>query len=140
VKPWLVIVVIGATAPAAALASPAFELRLPERSAVKIGARAEISLTIAARPGHTISRDGPLAIDVSIEPAAGLDLARRRYRRDDAVDAEADAPRFEIAVAGKTAGQYRLRIKARFWVCRKRTCWPVRATGEVPVDVAPASP
>lgn len=136
-------IAIGLFASPALSAPEAYELRLPERLSVVKGESGAISLTIAPGAGHSVSRDGPLRIDVSAVPASGLALAEARYTRADAADPEADAPRFEIGYTAELPGGYAVAIEMRFWICRERTCRPVRETRTVDVAVtepAPPSP
>jgi hypothetical protein len=124
--------------PAAARAQrPGYELLLPESVVVAEGAEAKVSLTISPAPGRSISRKGPLRVALSAEPADGLVLPRRRYRRADAADVLAESPRFDLAVRGRRAGRHRLRVAVRFWLCGRRTCWPVAAERGVAVEVSP---
>jgi hypothetical protein len=116
------------------------DVRLADHVQLTAGATGVISLTIAPRARHTISRDGPVIVELSVEPANGLDLPRRRYRRADAADVEAEAPRFDLALRARQPGSYRLRVRARFWVCARRTCRPVREERTVAVDVAASPP
>jgi len=127
-----------------------FELRLePSSVDATTGEEGAVSLTIAPAAGYTIDRDGPVRVRVTVEPDKGLELHQTRYRRADAADARADAPRFDLRWRAASAGNYELRIDARFWVCRRYTCRaaveqrtvPVRITDppppEPPADAAP---
>jgi hypothetical protein len=130
------LVVLGAYIAPAASAPTAYELRLPATK----GDSGAVSLTIAPGAGHSVSRDGPLRIDVSAVPNAGLKLSATRLTRSDAADPEADAPRFELGYTAELPGGYAVAIEIRFWICRKRTCRPVRETRTVDVAVAEPAP
>ncbi len=133
-------VAVVAALPAAAAPRPGYTIALPERIELAAGQGGEVSLTIAAQPGYTISRSGPLRVSLSAEPADAVELPRRRYHRAHAADRLAEAPRFDLAVRGVRPGRHRLVIDVLFWVCRGRTCRPVRAERAVAIDVRPAAP
>jgi hypothetical protein len=117
---------------------PGYSIVLPAEVAVSERSDARVSLTIAPEPGRTISRKGPLRVTVAADPADGLELPRRRYRRSDAADKLAESPRFDLAVRGRRAGRHRLLVSVRFWLCGRSTCRPVAAERSVPVEVTPA--
>ena len=54
---------------------------------------------------------------VDLAPDAGVTVKKRRLGRADAVDPEADAPRFAIAVRGDAPGDYAVQLHVRFWLC-----------------------
>ena len=124
-------------------APPAYRLELPERLTVERGASGAISLTIAPAQGHVVSRDGPVRIDISAVPDSGLELTKSRYSRAESVDADAAAPRFDLAFVAALPGGYAVAIEVRFWICGSRTCRPVRESRTVDVaveEVAPPAP
>lgn len=135
---WLVAGSVGAAGPAVAQPSPApaapatpaaivgHDIKLATSDSAGVGQTRSLSLTIAPRPGHVISQDGPLRIDVSAEPPAGIELAKKRYERRDAADAQAEAPRFDIRYRAAAPGEHAVLVDMRFWVCGRHTCWPVR--------------
>jgi hypothetical protein len=135
---WAVAIALAAALPGAAAARPGFAIVLPDQVTVAERAEGKVSLTIAPEPGRTVSRKGPLRVTLAAEPQGGLELPRRRYRRSDAADALAESPRFDLAVRGRRAGQVRLVVAVRFWLCGRWTCWPVAAERRVPVEVTPA--
>ncbi len=130
------IALLGMAAPAAA--RPGYSIALPAEVAVAEKSETKVSLTIAPEPGRTISRKGPIRVSLAADPADGLELPRKRYRRADAADAQADSPRFDLAVRGRRAGKHRLLVSIRFWLCGRSTCWPVAAERSVPVEVTAA--
>ena len=117
-----------------AAASPAraddWEVRVPAQVDVTAGEAATVSLTIAGLGGKMISKDGPVRLELS---STTLQLPRPRYSRRDAADPAADAPRFDLGVVAKEAGDHQLGIALRFWVCGPRACKPVRTTRTVAV-------
>jgi hypothetical protein len=126
----------------AGAAAQGYALRVdPTEVALAPGDAGAVSLTIAPAAGHAIDRDGPLRVRLAAAPAGGIELARAHYRRGDAADAEADAPRFDLRFRAAAAGDYELAVDARFWLCRRYTCRAVRESRRIPVRVrAPAPP
>lgn len=116
---------------------PGFEVRVVAPAEVGPGEAAAVSVTLAPTAGHTIAAEGPLLLALDADDA--LALPRRRYLRKDAADPAADAPRFDVKVRAKAAGDHRLTIAARFWLCAAKTCRPVTATRAVVIH-APAPP
>jgi hypothetical protein len=135
---------LGHGAPALADDGRDHEIRLPVEDRAVTGAQRVLSLTIAPLPGYTISRDGPLLVDLSVDPRAsqgdGLHLPRRRYQRGDAADARAEAPRFDLRYQAGAPGRHTLTVHLRFWVCARRTCRPVHASRDVMIEVTAPGP
>lgn len=126
-----------AAAPAHAQ-QPGWELRIPERLEVAAGSTAALAITVAVDRGLTVSKDGPVIVDLA--PAPGVTLKKRRLGRADAVDPEADAPRFAAQVRGDTAGEVVVKIHVKLWLCGGKVCRPVdvRRQTTVVVTAAPA--
>jgi hypothetical protein len=57
---------------------------------------------------------------------SGVELSRKLYRRQDAVDPRAEAPRFEIAFARATPGA-RIEAELTFYICKAARCRPIVA-------------
>lgn len=115
---------------------PDVTLRVAGELTVQIGEAAALSVTVAPSSGRTVSADGPLRVAVSVD-GDGVALPRRRYARKDAADPAADAPRFDVRVRGKVAGDHRMTLDVRFWLCGTKTCRPVHLTRTVAVHVEP---
>ncbi|TMQ06284.1 MAG: hypothetical protein E6J90_46215 [Deltaproteobacteria bacterium] len=134
---WLALAMLG-WAPAAAQRDPGWEVRVAERIDVAAGATVQLPIALAVDRGLTVSRDAAVIIDLT--PEAGVTVKKRRLGRGDAVDPEADAPRFAATVHGDVPGEHAVRLRVRFWLCRSRTCRPidvqrvatVAVTGETP--------
>ena len=103
-------------------------------AALIVGQPGAASIALAPAPGVTIPPDAPLSLTAT--PPTGVRAPRPRLRRADAADPRAQAPRFDLALAGDTPGSYVVPVVARFWSCGRRSCWPTRATVDVPVTVA----
>jgi hypothetical protein len=127
---------------------PALLMALPARAAddlgvelvkstpapVTKGQRAAVSLTLLPRAGTRLLADGPLVVHVSGD---GLTVERALYRREDAVDPRAEAPRFELAFRGTRPGAAELRARCSFYACRGARCRPVESEALFKVDIAP---
>jgi len=132
-----VLVVLLAGAVGAEQAERGYELKLePGAVDTRPGGAGAVSVTIAPQPGYSIDRDGPLRIQVEIAGGDGVELPRTRYRRADAADARADAPRFDLRYKAIAVGSYELHIDAHFWVCRRYTCRDAHEVRTVPIRVS----
>jgi len=131
--------VVLVASPAPAMASPGWELHVPERVEVAAGATGTLPIELAIDRGQSISKDGGLVLDLA--PDGGVAVKRRRFGRADAVDPDADAPRFAIALRAEAAGDFTLKVHLRFWLCGTKVCRPIDARRTVTVSVAaPATP
>ena len=119
-------------APAAAQDLPGYKLDAPEHLDVDTGG-GTLPLTITVERGQTISKDGGLTLDIA--PDAGISVRRRRLARTDAVDPDEDSPRFAIPLRTDTAGDFRLKLHLRFWLCGTKVCKPIDARRTVTVSV-----
>ncbi|MBA3457635.1 MAG: hypothetical protein H0T42_31425 [Deltaproteobacteria bacterium] len=127
------------TARAEAQRQPGWEVRVAERIEVAPGASGAIAISIAVDRGLTVSKDAAVIVDL-IAPA-GITLRKRRLGRGEAVDPEADAPRFAVPVRATEAGEHALKIRMRFWVCGGKACRPVDVRrSAVVVVAAPSAP
>lgn len=131
------IVVALAACRAAHAEDPAFDVRVADETIVELGATAAVSVAIVPGPGRTISADGPVRI--AAEAGDGLVLPRRRWLRRDAADPAAEAPRFDVRVKARAAGEHALALDVRFWLCQVKTCRPIAVRRDVVVRV-PAPP
>ena len=111
-----------------------WELKVPDKLELVAGASGTLAIAIVIDRGMTISKDAALVLDLA--PDAGLAVKRRRLGRGDAVDPDADAPRFAIAVHAAASGDYTMKLHLRFWLCAKQTCKPIDARRSVAVAVA----
>jgi hypothetical protein len=126
---------------AAAIATPAqaaddvgVELVKSAPAPVAKGQRGAVSLTLLPRAGNRLLADGPLLVHVSSD---GVAVERALYRREDAVDPRAEAPRFELAFRGARPGPAELHARCTFYVCRGARCRPVESEAVFRVEIAP---
>jgi hypothetical protein len=118
-------VALAACAPADAQRELGWDVRVAERVELATGATAPLTIALAVDRGLTVSKDAAVIIDLA--PDAGLTVKKRRLGRGDAVDPEADAPRFAVNVRGDTPGDHLVRLHVRFWLCGTKTCRPIDA-------------
>jgi hypothetical protein len=120
---------------ATAHAEPGWDLKIPDRVELVAGEPGgTLPIAISVEHGLTISKDAGLVLDLA--PEGALEVKRRRLGRADAVDPDADSPRFQVALRADAAGDYRVRIHVVFWLCGQKTCRPVDARRTVAVAVS----
>jgi hypothetical protein len=111
-----------------------WEIKIPERVEMTTTAGGTLPINIVVDRGMTLSKDASIVIDLAPEP--GVSVKRRRLGRTDAVDPEADAPRFAVPLRADNAGDFAMRVRLRFWLCGQKVCRPVDAKRTVTVAVA----
>ncbi len=85
-----------------------------------------------------LSRDADLIVDLA--PETGITIKHHRLGRGEAVDPEADAPRFAVPVRADAPGDHAVAIEVRFWLCGTHVCRPIDVKRSVSVTVTqPAS-
>lgn len=123
------------------LATPVYaeswEIKIPERVEMTTTAGGTLPISIVVDRGLSLSKDASIVIDLAPEP--GVSVKRRRLGRTDAVDPEADAPRFAVPLRADNSGDFAMRVRLRFWLCGQKVCRPVDAKRTVTVAVT-ASP
>jgi hypothetical protein len=134
---WLGLALL-VSAPARAQRDAGWEVRVAERVEVAAGASAPLTIALAVDRGLAVSKDAAVIIDLA--PGGGLTVKKRRLGRPDAVDPEADAPRFAASVRGDAPGEHVVQVRVRFWLCRSRTCRPIDARRTATVVVADPPP
>jgi hypothetical protein len=134
--PAVLAVALGA--PAAAQGDPGWDVRVPERIDVALGATAPLSIAIAVDRGLTVSKDAAVILDLA--PDAGVWVKKRRLGRADAMDPDADAPRFVVPLRGDVAGDHLVRLRLRFWLCGARACRPIDVRRTATMSVAAQTP
>ena len=115
-----------------------WEVTVADKVTVAPGENGSISVAIRVDRGLTVSKDVSVIVDVVPEP--GVTIRKRRLGRTDAVDPEADAPRFAIAVKGEAAGEHPVKVRVRFWVCGGKSCKPIDVRRSATVSVAAPPP
>lgn len=105
-----------------------YEVVMTVRRPAAVGAaagapeRPAVSLSILPHAGYTLLADGPLLVRLRGD---GVTPERPLYRREDAVDPRAEAPRFELPYRRDRAGAARLDAELTFYICHADRCRPV---------------
>ena len=97
----------------------------PEYQIVGTVEKQTLSLSILPRPGFRLGADTPVVVRLD---GSGVELPRKLYRRDDAVDPRAEAPRFEVpfrAAATTTTTGARIDADFTFYICKAARCRPI---------------
>jgi hypothetical protein len=115
-----------------------WDIKVPERIEVAVGATVPLPISISVDRGFSVSKDGPVIVDVV--PDSGVTIKKRRLLRADAADPEADVPRFAIPVRGDTAGDRAVKLRIRLWLCGGKVCRPLDVKRQTVIAVAPEPP
>jgi hypothetical protein len=110
-----------------------WEVRIPERVELVLGEPGTLPIAIAVDRGFVISKDAPVIVDVSA--VSGVSTRKPRLGRPDAVDPEADAPRFAVPLKTAAAGEHVVKIRVRMWLCGGRSCRPLDVKRQATVVV-----
>jgi hypothetical protein len=124
------------------LASPAradrWTLAIPERIELVARAGGALPIAIELERGQSVSKDAAVILDLA--PDSAIAIKKRRLGRADAVDPDAPAPHFSVALRAETAGDFSVRVRLRFWVCGQHACRPVEARRNVAISVTAPAP
>ncbi len=134
----LAVVLAIATPRTEAQREPGYEVRVPVQLEVALGSSVVVPIAIAVDRGLTVSKDGPVIVDLVAEP--GLAIKKRRLGRGDAVDPDADAPRFAVAVRGEVAGERTVTVRVKLWLCGGEACRPLEVRRVTTVSVIAPPP
>lgn len=137
-RAWLLALALLAGARAEAQRQPGWEVRVGDKITLAPGASGTIAVSIAVDRGLSVSRDAQVILDLTPEP--GLTFRRRRLGRSEAVDPEADAPRFAVPVRADTEGEHTVKLRVRFWLCGGKACRPIDVRRTAVVSVTPPPP
>jgi len=103
----------------------------------RVGARAELGVSVEAGPGLTLHGLAALFVDLAGPDALGIE--RHRYERTDSLRLDAPAASFRIGLRPTEPGAYTLSVRARAMVCRGSRCRAVETTRISRVNVAAPS-
>lgn len=84
------------------------------------GAEGKLVIAIVPLNGTHVHPSAPLKIALS--GSAGLKLSRDKLGHADAIDPQAEAPRFEVPFTGTQAGAQEARAKVDFFLCSDEWC------------------
>lgn len=115
-----------------------WDVHVPDKLEIVQGAIGELSVGIAVDRGLVVSKDASVIVDLGAPP--GVTIKKKRLQRPDAVDPEADAPRFAANVRADAVGEHDVNVRVRFWVCGGKACRPVDVKRATKVIVAPPAP
>jgi hypothetical protein len=87
---------------------------------VKPGAKG--SLVIAIVPVATVHVDPRAPLKIALQATPGLALEKTSLGRKDAVDQQAQGPRFEVPFVAEKAGRHEAKAKLDFFVCSDQWC------------------
>ena len=126
----LVLLLVASTA----YAEPGWELHVPERVDMQVGSGGSLPIAIAVDRGQSISKDGGVIVDLATD---GVTIKKKRLSRADAVDPDADGPRFSVPIRAEAAGDFTIKLHLRFWLCGQKVCKPIDARRTVAVAATP---
>jgi hypothetical protein len=110
---------------ALALSSSRTRAEEPEFQIVGTVGDKALSLSILPRPGYRLGAATPVIVRLD---GTGVDLPRKLYRRQDAVDPRAEAPRFEVPFHVTATSGARIDAHLTFYICQAARCRPVETT------------
>lgn len=139
-KALLALIAVAGIAHADAQREPGWEVRISDHIELAPNASGTLAIAIAVDRGLTVSKDASVIVDLDAD--AGVSMKRRRLGRGDAVDPEADAPRFAVPVKADALGEHVVRLRLRFWLCGGKVCKPidVKRTATIVVAAPPPNP
>lgn len=116
-----------------------YEVRTEGSStAVKVGEKGKVVITIKARNGAHVSDEAPLRIELSGKGAKPekekLTLADSLVKKAEG-SAEFPDPRFEVGFSAPSAGAASLDAKMTFFICTEKVCARQTKTLNFPVTV-----
>jgi hypothetical protein len=100
---------------------------------VAVGQKGKLSLAILPKAPWHVDPRAPLSIQ--LEAPAGLELARARLGRKDALEPQAEVPRFEVPFTASKPGRQEARAHVKFFLCRDTICAQQTRTVAVAVTV-----
>jgi hypothetical protein len=121
-----------------AAADVGWEVRIPDKLDAVVGETATLPIAIAVDRGMSISKDAPVILDVTA--TGGVSTRKPRMGRSDAVDPEADAPRFAVPLKATAAGDHVVKIRLRMWLCGGRSCRPLDVHRQATIVVTAQKP
>jgi len=101
-----------------------FSLTISAPDPVAAGAAATAKLTVKPGKGYHMNKDFPTKL--TIEPPAGVTLAKTTFEGEDAVEFTDDHLVFEVDCTPGSTGTYTVSGKLKFAVCTESTCDPKR--------------
>ncbi len=102
--------------------------------ALEVGKKGKVVVDVVPlEKGIHVNREFPLKYKV--EPSAGLKVEEVEWKRADAVNPDAENPRFEIPFTASAKGGQQISVAMRVAICSDAWCVPQTRTVTVPVEV-----
>lgn len=120
-----------------AVAETGYTIRAPDLK-LEVAQLGTVALAIVPAPGHWVDLRAPVRISLVVTGAAGVQLGKRVLGHADVAQPGHKTLRFSVPIQAAKAGNYEVSIDTRFWLCRKRVCWPLQRNMNVGVAVKPA--
>lgn len=122
-----------AKAPAA---GPNYEIATtPQTTPFKVGGEGRVEVRLTGRNGYHVNQEYP--IELTLQPPAGLKLAKAKLVRADASAFEEAQAVFPIGLTPEAAGRKALRGTLNFSVCNPQNCLLERQDVAVEIDAVP---
>ncbi len=137
-KPLFAVLLLLAPMSGARAEEPDLDLLAVGPATVAVGGSVHLSLTVAPRAGQHLLEGGPFDVRILVAHS-GLEATQTIYRRSEAVDAKAEAPRFDIEVKGKHPGAGRVTALVRVYLCAAQQCRPLETKTSWPLEVRSAT-
>lgn len=118
-----------------AFADSPLTLQISPPAAARVGARADLGISVQPGRGLALHELAPLFVDVTAPDALGP--LRQRLERLDALRPEAPSPAFRLGLRPTAAGTHPISVRVRAYVCRASLCRAVEATRTARVNVSP---
>jgi len=101
---------------------------------LQVGEKGKVVVVVdPLEKGIHVNREFP--IKYRVEPSAGLKVEKIEWKRADAVDPNAENPRFEIPVVASAKGAQQVAVQMRFAICSDSWCAPQTKTVTVAIEV-----
>lgn len=119
---------------------PSYRVVFPAAMELQVGSTEVLELAVIPVDGFRVDLHGPVRITFQSGESPHVTIKKPRLSRKDALDPQSEAPRFRVPVRGIGAGQERVSIRYRFWLCRSKICRPVRGKAVLTALVKEAPP
>jgi hypothetical protein len=119
---------------------PSYQVVFPVALDVQVGSTEVLELAVIPVDGFRVDLHGPVRITFQSGEEPRVAIKKPRLSRKDALDSQSEAPRFRVPLRGIRAGQERVSIRYRFWLCRSKICRPVRGKAVLTALVKEAPP
>lgn len=112
-----------------------YEISTTPQGPFKVGGEGRVDVRLAGRNGYHVNQEYP--IELALQPAEGLKLAKTKLVRADASAFEEAQAVFPVALTPESAGRKALHGTLNFSVCNPQNCLLERQDVSVELDAAP---